>query len=458
MSVITNMSAFDTSSMLSALEEVEVEEVAVGLRECAVCCDDVSAFDVCKGCGMLVCHDCIMHYLEGSSNNPLHEKCMTPSCEVRINPVTIQKLVKNNATPITKSVDSMLKRYEQRKTLEKVQNGFKPVLVEMKREQKDLVSTLDMVRKSLIEEKNQSAPRSTERKKLNDDLRVVRSSLKEARINLRGITATPTVLGCKNCYREPIVINPRLPHSDCSRCGYQVCSTCHDEYCEHKCDPDKVSMIVKKEIKYCPSCFIPVAKVDGCDHMFCVDCKTYFSWNSCKVINNTINPDANKESRKEYGFVLKDPVPITRGDFLCDDGSLITSEDIITILDGEEVNLLRVIRTMNSMVNGYFLGLRQYLYEDLKMYRIYKRCSKENSKIKISSALQHDMSSRSMAYSINTNIIAFNDNDVIKTELLAKFLNLPLHKDIYDNVDYRIGKLARSFVRNNIYDVSKFLM
>jgi hypothetical protein len=30
--------------------------------------------------------------------------------------------------------------------------------------------------------------------------------------------------------------------------------------------------------KCCPKCFVPIEKNQGCDHMYCIECKSPFSW------------------------------------------------------------------------------------------------------------------------------------------------------------------------------------
>ena len=49
---------------------------------------------------------------------------------------------------------------------------------------------------------------------------------------------------------------------------------------EHVCNPDDVATaeLLAKDTKPCPQCGTGIFKIDGCDQMWCTDCKTAFNW------------------------------------------------------------------------------------------------------------------------------------------------------------------------------------
>ena len=80
----------------------------------------------------------------------------------------------------------------------------------------------------------------------------------------------------------------------CGLCDIQICAHCHvkktkDE--EHTCDPDTVETIrqIRREAHPCPSCTSLISKVDGCDQMWCTQCKTAFSWNTGRIVTTAIH-------------------------------------------------------------------------------------------------------------------------------------------------------------------------
>ena len=69
----------------------------------------------------------------------------------------------------------------------------------------------------------------------------------------------------------------------------------------HVCNPDQLASAIeiKKSSKPCPKCSAPISKIDGCDQMWCVQCKTAFSYASGKVVNGPVhNPHYYEWLRK----------------------------------------------------------------------------------------------------------------------------------------------------------------
>ena len=100
----------------------------------------------------------------------------------------------------------------------------------------------------------------------------------------------------------------------CNLCSVNVCSHCGDlngaADVGHTCNPDTLACfaVIRSESKPCPTCGVPIIKLDGCDHMFCVDCKTSFHWKTM-----VIHPDGNSnplywqwmQTRVERGDIIQ---------------------------------------------------------------------------------------------------------------------------------------------------------
>ena len=83
----------------------------------------------------------------------------------------------------------------------------------------------------------------------------------------------------------------------CGLCNVSTCSKCNipkikksqnnvsgeattNEDDDHVCNPDDVATaeLLAKDTKPCPQCGTGIFKIDGCDQMWCTECRTAFSW------------------------------------------------------------------------------------------------------------------------------------------------------------------------------------
>lgn len=122
----------------------------------------------------------------------------------------------------------------------------------------------------------------------------------------------------------------RCADSDCNGFVSSAwkCGTCHKHTCvhcrelkadrddpAHVCNPDTVAsvLLLKNDTKPCPNCKIPVYKTEGCDQMFCTQCKRLWSWNTGKFETRGHNPHYLQWMRENHaGGMPREP-----GDVLC---------------------------------------------------------------------------------------------------------------------------------------------
>lgn len=66
----------------------------------------------------------------------------------------------------------------------------------------------------------------------------------------------------------------------CGLCEKSICSKCYNlKNDDHECKPDELetARLIINETKPCPKCSTLIYKIDGCDQMWCTNCKTGFS-------------------------------------------------------------------------------------------------------------------------------------------------------------------------------------
>ena len=105
----------------------------------------------------------------------------------------------------------------------------------------------------------------------------------------------------------------------CATCDKFTCSHCrelkddrHDHL--HVCNPDTVASValLKADTKPCPNCKVLVHKTDGCDQMFCTQCKRLWSWNTGRFETRGHNPHYLQWMRENGAGMPRDP-----NDVLC---------------------------------------------------------------------------------------------------------------------------------------------
>jgi hypothetical protein len=109
----------------------------------------------------------------------------------------------------------------------------------------------------------------------------------------------------------------------CGLCNTEVCSHCHEPFGaskkEHTCNADSVAtaQALEKETRPCPSCSTRIFKIDGCDQMWCTQCRTAFSWRTGRVITGHIhNPhywEFMRRNKAEAANLPRDPLDIPCG-------------------------------------------------------------------------------------------------------------------------------------------------
>jgi len=152
--------------------------------------------------------------------------------------------------------------------------------------------------------------------KMNDELREIR------RIEGDAYNRRHQELGIEIKVKAPTFICPcpddkckgmiETANFTCVKCEMKVCRRCREERefdekgkSKHKCNEDVLKNVkfLRNDTKPCPNCATAIHKISGCDQMFCVSCKTAFSWRTGKIETGTIhNPHALEWQRQRGGL------------------------------------------------------------------------------------------------------------------------------------------------------------
>lgn len=76
----------------------------------------------------------------------------------------------------------------------------------------------------------------------------------------------------------------------CPSCLLRICPQCHAEYHDGLSCPDRDGhdalfhkWAETRDLKYCPSCKIPIERSEGCNHVTCTKCQTHICWECMKT-------------------------------------------------------------------------------------------------------------------------------------------------------------------------------
>jgi len=141
----------------------------------------------------------------------------------------------------------------------------------------------------------------------------------------------------------------------CGICDIKVCNKCHDPMTiePHLCDEEKVASValIAAEAKPCPKCGVMISKVSGCSQMFCVECKTAFSWTTGKIETGIIHNPHYFEWRRAAGA---DPAPIgPAGRLICG----IDQGDMIVILSRKAI-----VNPLYDIIYSRYISTQHYHY------------------------------------------------------------------------------------------------
>ena len=238
-------------------------------EECSVCYEQfnktIRKRVECPKCSQSFCVKCVKRYITSSDVDPICMEC-------------------KGEWPfefLTKSLSRMFMENEYKKAQEKILVDKEIALlpetlpfVEIYKKTEEMKKQLEILdyEKRKIGEKIVDLELEIE---INENILKGKENLPQRAIKIECACPTPDCRGFIN--RESY---------NCVICNVSICDMCRDvKKLSHVCNRESIQTtnLLRKDTKPCPKCATFIFKIDGCDQMWCTECKTAFSWNTGEI-------------------------------------------------------------------------------------------------------------------------------------------------------------------------------
>lgn len=185
----------------------------------------------------------------------------------------------------------------------------------------------------------------------------------------------------------------------CGICNNKICENCYQSLSDnndnniHICDKNIVENIklLEKDTRSCPSCKIPIHKIEGCDQMWCVKCHIAFSWRTGNIEKGIVHNPHYYQWKKNNDEITRNP-----GDHVCGGIPRIKNKNLV-------LGQLMMILALKKC--EYYYNIR---YENVDHDDIYNREIIFVNKYCLEDNLDWWIETRKRVINIDLNIKAIN--------------------------------------------------
>tara|TARA_Y100001970_G_scaffold279398_1_gene386650 strand:+ start:1242 stop:2819 length:1578 start_codon:yes stop_codon:yes gene_type:complete len=283
------------------------------LTECKICCEKYNKTKnkiiICPkpDCSFDCCNSCFKTFIANNSSNPICMNCKT---------VISNQFIVNN-------VNKSFYNGPFKKQLS--QNLFENELSKMPETMPFVQTRVKYNKEKVICDKNKN-----ELKELKIRINDLKSKIYQSEFKMRRISNgdNPEAAEEKQTFIVPCrnenckgFLNKKYK---CEICNTHTCPNClefvgekdSELYTNHECKKENIesAKLIRKDTKPCPKCGTRIYKIDGCDQMWCTECKVAFSWNKGTIETGSIhNPHYYQWLKNDNGTMDRNPLDVICG-------------------------------------------------------------------------------------------------------------------------------------------------
>ncbi len=378
--------------------------------DCNICCfkftPTLRRKYTCFHCDESICCKCLITYISNEIENP---KCLF--CNVKINIVDLKHLVSKSKFNFLKKKHSESLFDSQKKRLKFTFN-----LLQEKRK----IIEIEKIKRLLRNE-----------------------GISEDRIKYH-LENTGYLKNFSNKFNKCFKCENVLLDNFCSSCKIYTCEKCNcKKDVNHECDSETLQNLdfINKNCHKCPKCETYIEKNDGgCDQMFCVKCKTIFSWTTNRIIPNEEsyhNPHYFEWQKEKTGNVERNSV-----DHPCQGYFLMREIDFLEFINDQIINEY-------SMINK-FLEYEDYENEKLRILYLTKKISMKTWKKMF---LQRNLQTKLFS-DLKPLLLICLDN--IYNIVLNYDCDIQMLKNLFDSITHEIRFTCRKYDDESLYKINIF--
>ena len=231
--------------------------------DCSICMEPCAKRVLCAACGSLTCHSCLTEYA-------------IPACPACQQPFT-KVFLQSSGSSGKQLVKTVYKPHHE--------------TVLWDREKALLPKTQALVDWEIEAEALKKRLRFGEAIKIPKKPNLTLSS--------QSVIFPCPASDCRGFVQSTIASNS-VVQTKCASCKKEVCNKCREfDGQAHTCDPAVLQSLeaIAQDSKPCPKCTANIFRTQGCNHMFCTNCRTHFDYISGKILVNSSNHHYDRTQR-----------------------------------------------------------------------------------------------------------------------------------------------------------------
>jgi hypothetical protein len=173
----------------------------------------------------------------------------------------------------------------------------------------------------------------------------------------------------------------------CGICDTIICHDCREiNNKEHVCKKEDIQTIelLEKDTKRCPSCYVQIFKINGCDQMWCTSCHIAFDWKTGDRVRGVIHNPHFQDYIEQQSIVRRNSYE--RFEFI--DTAILLR--LLHNLDCPELTIYQIMEVYRYVIQYYEVDLQRLpsrfdesVNLDLRIYYLNKQITEDEFKTKI---------------------------------------------------------------------------